>query len=194
MCTQCQTLPSLGNASEVINTHFQESFRPHSAFSWPATYNRSEAVSAINRASIHLADSNASPLAGFSTTASRTYQRPSNPGRTIPVIRFPRNTSSFPQGDLDPLRVKERINHTTTGTVHAEPPPNSYPHHVDGSDLHTLSSVHLGGSPFYRYSTCGSTMSRSYPPISAPTVRVRAPEKDSIPFDYSHGIALDVNH
>ena len=35
-----------------------------------------------------------------------------------PLIHFPRNASFLSRGDLDPARVKSRVNHTTTSTSH----------------------------------------------------------------------------
>ena len=67
----------------------------------------------------------------------------------------------------------------------AQPPSGSYPTHVDGSNLHTLSHVHLGASPLQPIHN--STKTDSYPPISAPILRVRAPERDNIPLNYYPG-------
>ena len=80
------------------------------------------------------------------------------------------------------------------GIPSPQPPSGSYPHHVDGSNLHTFSRVHLGGSRFYRYSTFGSTMADSYPPLSAPTHRIRAPSRDNIPLNYCSGRVAHQGH
>ncbi len=103
-----------------LNTHLQDSFRAPPSSSRPTTYNKTEAVRAINKVSIHLSDNSSSPNEHFSTTATHTYRRPNNPGRIVPIIRFPRNASSLSQGDLEPSRMCRRLNHTTTGTVHRE--------------------------------------------------------------------------
>ena len=66
-----------------------------------------------------------------------------------------------------------------------QPSSHSYPAHVDGSRLHTASSVYLGHQSNQEASS--STMATSYLPLTAHTQRVGPPARDNIPFDYYPG-------
>ena len=40
--------------------------------------------------------------------------------KAVPLVHFSRNTSFLPRGDLDPVRVRERVNFVTTKSAHPQ--------------------------------------------------------------------------
>lgn len=173
---------------EQPQTNHQASFcqTPSSPDERSGAYNKLEAVKAINGSSIRVSDYTTAAREYFSTTTTDTYRHPPKSGRRFPVVRFAPNESFLPRGDLDPSRARLRISRTTTRSAHPKPPAGyCYPIHVDSSNLHTFSHVHLGSSPLQ--AGCLSTMADSYHPIARSIKRVRAPAKDNIPLDYYPG-------
>lgn len=70
-------------------------------------------------------------------------------------------------------------------TLPPQPPAGSFPSHVDSSNYHTQSSVHLGWSRDWLHPS--GTMAASYQPLSQLPHRAKAPSTDNLPLHYFPG-------
>ena len=66
-----------------------------------------------------------------------------------------------------------------------QPPACSFPAHVNSSNFHTQSSVHLGWSQDWLHPS--GTMAVSYQPLSQLPHRAKAPSRDNLPLHYFPG-------
>lgn len=102
----------------------------------------------------------------YSSTATASYH-PS----VVPVERHKpsrhRNKSDFPEGDMDPDRVLDRVNTTTNRYYHGNPPSAANKRIVTGDNMLTRSTLLLGEPPLYGnfYNT---THNGTYAPKTVP--------------------------
>ena len=92
--------------------------------------------------------------------------------------------SSFPEGDMDPLRAHERVSVTTNDIFFGNPTTGFRNKIVDGSHLRTESHVDLGaarGARFY-----DTSMKSDFKAVSAPYKKAASglTTNSSIPLDY----------
>ena len=92
--------------------------------------------------------------------------------------------SSFPEGDMDPLRAHERVSVTTNDIFFGNPTTGFRNKIVDGSHLRTESHVDLGaarGARFY-----DTSMKSDFKAVSAPYKKATPglTTNSSIPLDY----------
>ena len=92
--------------------------------------------------------------------------------------------SSFPEGDMDPLRAHERVSVTTNDIFFGNPATGFRNKIVDGSHLRTESHVDLGaarGARFY-----DTSMKSDFKAVSAPYKKATPglTTNSSIPLDY----------
>lgn len=92
--------------------------------------------------------------------------------------------SSFPEGDMDPLRSHERVSVTTNDVFYGKPAIGFRNKIVDGSHLRTESHVDLGAARGAR--SYDTSMKSDFKAVSAPYKKA-APgltTNSSIPLDY----------
>ncbi|KAL5481782.1 hypothetical protein EMCRGX_G022022 [Ephydatia muelleri] len=148
------------------STNYQASYL--SAVKQEPLYDKYEASKTIAASSLGARD-HQTP-AYCTTTTSDAF---SMPGPVVAAVRQrpQHNTSCIPPGDLDAVRVGERMKASTARQDYRQPAADSFPSHVQTAGLHTLSQVHLG--QWYhedQYSTtAGSYVAKS----PAPLVRVK---------------------
>ena len=92
--------------------------------------------------------------------------------------------SSFPEGDMDPLRAHERVSVTTNDIFFGNPATGFRNKIVDGSHLRTESHVDLGaarGTHFY-----DTSMKSDFKAVTAPYKKATQglTTNSSIPLDY----------
>ena len=74
------------------------------------------------------------------------------------------------------------LHQSITIILSPQPPAGSFPAHVNSSNYHTESSVHLGWSHDWLYPS--GTMAASYQPLSQRPHRAKAPSVDNLPLHY----------
>ncbi|KAL4227714.1 hypothetical protein ACF0H5_013149 [Mactra antiquata] len=102
----------------------------------------------------------------YKSTATSSY-----PPAVIPVERFHpgkhRNHSDFPEGDMDPYRVVDRVNLTTNRFYHGNPPRGLHNSIISGANLRTKSNVWFGEPPlsgsFYHTTHAGTFPAKVVP-------------------------------
>ncbi|XP_002738833.1 stabilizer of axonemal microtubules 5-like [Saccoglossus kowalevskii] len=92
--------------------------------------------------------------------------------------------SSFPEGDLHPERVLQRIS-TTTSNVYHTAPPSDYRHFIiSGADKRTVSNVTFG-EPKLSHKFYSTTEKDAFPPTSVSMERAASHHyKSNVPMDY----------
>lgn len=68
-----------------------------------------------------------------------------------------------------------------------QPPPGSFPAHVNSCNFHTESSIHIGWSAEGNWLHPQGTMAGSYKPLAQVIHRAKAPSKDNLPLHYFSG-------
>lgn len=161
----------------------QDSFRRPS-FKDFTPFEREDAVNRLRRTTFQLGDRR---IPGhLKTTAAESY-----PSRLISDKSMSANLdmgkSSFPEGDMDPLRAHERVSVTTNDIFFGNPATGFRNKIVDGSHLRTESHVDLGaarGARFY-----DTSMKSDFKAVSAPYKKATPglTTNSSIPLDYYSG-------
>lgn len=146
-------------------------------------FDRESAVKSLRKTTFQLGDRRIPEY--LATTAGDSY-----PSRLMTDINSGTNLnmgeSSFPEGDMDPLRAHERISKTTNDIFYGNPATGYKSKIVDGSYLRTKSHVHLGearGAQFYDTSMRSDFKAVSTPYSKAPGITTNS----SIPLDYYNG-------
>lgn len=146
-------------------------------------FNREDAVNRLRRTTFQLGDRR---IPGhLQTTAADSY-----PSRLLADTSrgadLDMGKSSFPQGDLDPLRAHERISKTTNDIFFGNPATGYRNKIVDGSYLLTESHVDLGGARGGRF--YDTSMKSDFKAVSVPYNKVPGMTTNScIPLDYYGG-------
>ncbi|XP_077989425.1 stabilizer of axonemal microtubules 5-like [Glandiceps talaboti] len=92
--------------------------------------------------------------------------------------------SSFPEGDLNPDRVLQRISTTTSNVYHKGPPRDYRNFIVSGADKRTASNVTFG-EPKLSGTFYSTTEKDAFPPVSVPLERATSHHYSSdVPMDY----------
>jgi hypothetical protein len=128
----------------------------------------------------------------FETTAAESFQLDEMPPQTE-KIPYESNASSFPEGDLDPDRVKGRVTTTNYTSYHKKPPGDFRNAIISGANKLTASKVAFG-VPSQSSAYYSTTQTDAYPVFHVPVDRVAGHEKikSKVPLDY-YGNGQEVN-
>lgn len=169
-----QTLPvppsynvPTGDPRNVVEreTTMNASYRDRSAQSQRIHYTIEDVSRVLNRTNFKQTDGHYK-WNDYRSTAATSYL-PS----IIPVERFKpvkaSNHSDFPEGDMDPQRVIDRVSMTTNRFYHGNPPRGIHTSRVSGANVLTKSNVWFGepplGGAFYNTTHAGSFSAKSVP-------------------------------
>ncbi|EDO34290.1 predicted protein [Nematostella vectensis] len=149
-----------------------------------APFNREEAVHKLRQTTFQLGDRRVPHH--LQSTAAHSYPCPSHTDRSK-AVNLSMGDSSFPQGDLDPMRSHERICRTTNDLFFGHPALGHRNPIVDGSNLRTVSNVHLGGAKGKRFYDTSMKSDYQAVPCTYKQPASGTTTNSSIPLDYYAG-------
>ncbi|XP_071794425.1 stabilizer of axonemal microtubules 5-like [Asterias amurensis] len=126
----------------------------------------------------------------FETTAAQSFQLDQMPEPTQ-IVSYDSNASSFPEGDRNPERVKNRVSTTNYTFYHKKPPGSFHNDIISGANKLTSSRVTFG-VPSQNSAYYNTTVTDTYPAFSVPVERVAGHQKSKVPLDF-YGTGQEVN-
>lgn len=146
-------------------------------------YNMEDVSRLLNQTNFKLKDGH-NRYNDYSSTATASYYPTSVPISREKPSRH-RNQSDFPEGDMDPNRVLERVNTTTNRFYHGDTPTGPRNRIVSGANMRTRSNILLGEPPlsgtFYNTTNTGTFSPKTVPYTYG---KGKFPQTSDIPLNY----------